>query len=389
MSVKATLFALFLYVCLVWVIAFRIHPGVELRDFGLLWTAVGLIAVLSLTVGGRLYDWVRSRRARPAMRAPVPQAPIRVIHEDDVAMSALIAEANAALARAPAYAAQPRKKPFYGLPVYFLIGPEGSGKTSTFLNSGLHPQLLAGDAGATNRSASTRLCNIWFAKNSVYVELSGKAFSGDPDRWRALVRAIQGKTGVASWRRLWQEPEGGADFRGVIGFLGVKELIGASADPQRLERHCGDWRTCLRAFGEVFGIGFPIYQVISKSDAIPFFGDYFRQLSEADAGQVFGSSLPLDRFDSVKQGELIADVEAKRLTASFRALYRSTALRRISQLSGEPQQRLRPAIYEFPRELKRIRSSLVQFLTDAFRPDVLRPGAVLRGYYLTGIRSSR
>src|SRR5262249_16344894 len=35
---------------------------------------------------------------------------------------------------------------------------------------------------------------------------------------------------------------------------------------------------------------------------------------------------------------------------------------------------------------KRIRGSIVQFLVDAFRPDVLRPGPFLRGYYFTGVR---
>src|SRR5262249_47734630 len=41
---------------------------------------------------------------------------------------------------------------------------------------------------------------------------------------------------------------------------------------------------------------------------------------------------------------------------------------------------------EFPRELKRIRSSIVQFLIDAFRPDALRPAPFLRGYYFTAVR---
>src|SRR6185436_21034886 len=46
----------------------------------------------------------------------------------------------------------------------------------------------------------------------------------------------------------------------------------------------------------------------------------------------------------------------------------------------------RPQIYEFPREFKRIRSPLVEFLNALSRPDPLRPGPLLRGYYLTGVR---
>ena len=47
-----------------------------------------------------------------------------------------------------------------------------------------------------------------------------------------------------------------------------------------------------------------------------------------------------------------------------------------------------PGVYEFPRELKRIRSPLVQFLTDVFRPNSLGPSLALRGYYLTGARET-
>jgi type VI secretion system protein ImpL len=82
------------------------------------------------------------------------------------------------------------------------------------------------------------------------------------------------------------------------------------------------------------------------------------------------------------------EAEAKRLTASFRPLYHALARRRLTQLAHEPNPAQRPGVYEFPRELKRIRSPLVQFLTEMFRPNSLGPSLVLRGYYLTGVRET-
>src|SRR5262249_2928361 len=103
-------------------------------------------------------------------------------------------------------------------------------------------------------------------------------------------------------------------------------------------------------------------------------------------GQILGCVLPLNRGDALGRGEVFAEVEAKRLTASFRSLYHRLAARRIVHLAHEPDPARRSAVYEFPRELKRIRSPLVQFLTDVFRPNALQPGPLLRGYYLSGTR---
>ncbi len=386
MTIKSLLFSLFLYVCLVWVAAAYLHSGRELREFGLLWTAVGLIVLLAFIVGARLFNWWRLWRAKAAVRPAVPAKPAKTVHEDDTALAALIAEANASLAKAPAYAGNGGGTPLYGLPLYLLIGPEGSGKTSTFVNSGLDPQLLAGQVTGTTPFVSTRLCNLWLAKKAIFAEVSGRAFSGELGRWSQLLGVLRGKPSVPLWRRLSGESEQAWALRAVIGFCDVKEFTGTSSDAQRLERHCRDWQERLRAIGEVFGVEFPVYQIFTKCDAIPFFPDFFRRLPEPETNQVLGCTLPIRKMGAGHPSEVFAQAEAKRLTASFRPLYHALAQRRLTHLAHEPDPARRPAIYEFPRELKRIRSPLVQFLTEVFRPHPLRPGPLLRGYYLTAVR---
>jgi len=92
------------------------------------------------------------------------------------------------------------RAPLSGMPLYLLIGPEASGKTSTLLNSGLEPQLLAGQVSGTAPLIPTRLCNLWLAKGAMFVEISGRAFSGDLGRWTQLlvVRGESRRDGVAS-----------------------------------------------------------------------------------------------------------------------------------------------------------------------------------------------
>jgi type VI secretion system protein ImpL len=385
-TIKSLLFFLFLYVCLVWVAAAYWHSGRGLRDFGLFWTGVGLIVVLAFIIGARLFYWWRLWRAKAAIRPVAPPKPRQIIHEDDAALAALIGEANATLAKAPAYASDREGRPLSRLPLYLLIGPESSGKTSTFVNSGLDPQLLAGQVTGPSPIVPTRLCNLWLAKNAIFAEVFGRAFSGELGRWSQLLGVLRGKPSVPLWRRFWGESEQGWALRGVIGFCDVKEFTGASSDPQRLDRYCRDWQERLRVVGEVFGVDFPVYHVFTKCDAIPFFPDFFRRLPETEASQVLGCTLPFRKTDADRPTEVFAQAEAKRLTASFRPLYQALAEKRLTHLAHEPDPARRPAVYEFPRELKRIRSSLVQFLTDVFRPHPLRPGPVLRGYYLTAVR---
>ena len=148
MTIKTLLFCLCLYVALGWVWAAYRYSGKDFEQFGLLWTAGGLVALLVGIVGARLFNWWRLRRARQAARPPAPAQPAPKVHEDDATLARLISEASANLAKAPGYV--PRAtSPLSGMPLYLLIGPEGCGKTSTFLNSGLEPKLLAGQAAGS------------------------------------------------------------------------------------------------------------------------------------------------------------------------------------------------------------------------------------------------
>ena len=102
MTIKSLFFCLFLYVCLVWVGSAYLNTGADnIQHYGLLWTAIGLIAVLAFIIGARLFGWWRLSRAKAAARPVPPPKSVAPVHPDDEAMNALEAEANAALAKAP------------------------------------------------------------------------------------------------------------------------------------------------------------------------------------------------------------------------------------------------------------------------------------------------
>ncbi len=83
---------------------------------------------------------------------------------------------------------------------------------------------------------------------------------------------------------------------------------------------------------------------------------------------------------------MYAEEETKRLTKAFDELFYSLAERRLDLLTREHESDKLPGIYEFPRELRKLRTLLVQFLVDLARPSQLSVNPFLRGFYFSGVR---
>ena len=73
------------------------------------------------------------------------------------------------------------------LPLIFIIGDQGATKTSVMMNSGLEPELLAGQVYQGNEIASTGSANVWFARNSIFVEAGGRLLA-NAGSWSSFVQ---------------------------------------------------------------------------------------------------------------------------------------------------------------------------------------------------------
>jgi type VI secretion system protein ImpL len=133
----------------------------------------------------------------------------------------------------------------------------------------------------------------------------------------------------------------------------------------------------------LLGISFPVYVLFTRADRMAFFGDFVRNLNNNDeATQVFGVTLPMRQG----HGGVYAEEESRRLTQAFNDLLYSLCDRRVDYLPREHDAEKLPGAYEFPREFRKIRSSLVQLLVDVCRPSQLRSSPFLRGFYFCGVR---
>src|ERR1044071_4772741 len=68
------------------------------------------------------------------------------------------------------------------LPVFLLVGDSGTTKSTVMVQSGIDPDLLAGQVYQNTDVVPTRTANLWFARNALFLEAAG-SLPHDPAAW--------------------------------------------------------------------------------------------------------------------------------------------------------------------------------------------------------------
>ncbi len=326
---------------------------------------IGLIAI-GLAAVGAILLWLRSRRAAKKAGREVVTSPSS--GPDQAEIDSLI--------RAAAERLKSSKLKMGRLPVIFLAGEPGAGKTTAMRNSGVEPEHLAGQLLQDGAVVPTRPLNIWFARQTLFVEAGGSLL-GEPASWARLVRRLApGKF------RSVLGGKGQAARAALVCFdcedltkRGASETIGAAV--KNLQRR-------LAEFAQGLGIKLPVYVLFNKIDRLQFFAEYAANLTNPEISEVLGVTLPIEA--GLTTG-VYAEQQTKRLTAAFEDIFRSLAEKRIEYLPRETQEASWPAIYEFPREFSKLKGLIVQLLVDLCRPSQLTVSPFLRGFYFAGRRT--
>ena len=260
------------------------------------------------------------------------------------------------------------------LPIVFLLGDSGATKTTVVVHSALDPELLAGQVYRDNEVLPTSTANLWYTRQAIFVDPAG-AMMGQRERWRRLVKLLQPARFSAAVGKKTQAPRAAIVCFDCETFLqsGASEATVSAA--RRLSAR-------LQEVSQLLGISFPVYVVFTKVDRISFFTEFVRGMSKDEVAEVLGATLPMR---PVSAG-VYADQETQRLSKAFDEIFYSLAERRTVLLPRENDSDKLPAIYEFPRELRKLRTLLVQFLVDLLRPTQLGTNPFLRGFYFTGVR---
>ena len=259
------------------------------------------------------------------------------------------------------------------LPAVFLIGEPGTAKTSTMVNSGLDPELLAGQVYHDRNLIPTREANIWYAQKALFVEAAGKSVA-EPGTWTRITQRLRAG-------RLGSVVSQGQAHRAAVVMLEADALLRPDA-AEALAPTIRALRARLGEISQTIGINLPVYVLLTKTDRVPFFAEYVRNLTNEEVAQVLGVTVPMRTVGS----GVYAEEETARLTGLFEQLFRSLCNFRPPILARENEPPRLPGTYEFPREFRKLRPALIQFLVDLCRPSQLTVGPFLRGFYFSGVR---
>ena len=260
------------------------------------------------------------------------------------------------------------------LPLLYILGEGNSAKTTAVLKSGLDPELLAGQIYRDQDVIATPVLNLWYTQSCVMVE-AGDAIRKSPALWSKLIRKTRPKAYRSAMRTQ-------APVRAAVVCISCEQFLGASASDTVLAS-ARSTNQMLRDLAQHLGTEVPVYVILTKLDRIPAFTEFVRNLSSDEAAQPLG--MPFARSDA--SSGLYAEKAMSEVTSALDKLIFSLGEFRLELLTRETDQKNVDPVYEFPRELRKLRNNLASYLVELARPSHLNANPYLRGFYFTGVRA--
>ncbi|HEU5458337.1 MAG TPA: type VI secretion protein IcmF/TssM N-terminal domain-containing protein, partial [Terracidiphilus sp.] len=252
------------------------------------------------------------------------------------------------------------------LPLLYILGEGNSAKTTAVLKSGFDPELLAGQVYRDQDVIATPVINLWYAHSCVFAE-TGEAVRNAPALWRRLIRKSRPR---ATRSAMGKE----APVRAAVVCVSSELFLGATA-PEASLSAARNTNQMLRDLAQQLGTEVPVYVLVTKLDRIPYFSEYVRNLNESEAAQPLGAAFPRNTVSS----GLYAETAMADATAALDRILFSLGEFRLEILSRENDAINIDPIYEFPREMRKLRNNLAAYLVELTRPSHLNANPYLRG----------
>lgn len=260
------------------------------------------------------------------------------------------------------------------LPLLYILGEANSAKTTAVIKSGLDPELLAGQVYRDQDIVTTPVVNLWYANSCVFAE-AGDAVRKAPVLWSRLIRKSRPKAIRSAVGKQ-------APVRAAVVCVSSELFLGTTASDTALAA-ARSTNQMLRDLARQLGAEVPVYVILTKLDRIPHFAEFVRNLNEEEVSQPLGMAFPRN---AVASG-IYAEKAMAEATAALDRVFFSLAEFRLELLSRETEANNVDPVYEFPRELRKLRNNLASYLVELTRPSHLNANPYLRGFYFTGVRA--
>ena len=264
------------------------------------------------------------------------------------------------------------------LPWYLVIGTPGAGKTTALANSGLSFPLadILGQKPVQG-FAGTRSCDWWFTSEAVLVDTAGRYTTQDSDHaadstaWLGLLDLLK-----------FHRPE--QPLSGVVVTVSLADLACQTLVERHIAADALNWR--LTEIEARLGARVPVYVVLTKTDRLTGFTEFFADLSEEERRQVWGVTFPLEAPAAPDSPSAGHTTWAAAFTARFERLSQRLEHRLFERLTREPDPQTRALIAGFPQQLASVRPVLTEFLIQALQPAEQGRRTLLRGVYFTSAK---
>jgi hypothetical protein len=262
-------------------------------------------------------------------------------------------------------------KDLYKLPWFAIVGEPGSGKSEAIRRSnvGFPPGLqdeLQGAGGTINR-------NWWFANQAVFLDTAGKLIfeevrPGENSEWQEFLHLLK-------------RTRPNCPINGLLLVIPTDSLIKDNADD--VARKAGKLAQQLDIIQRSLDIRFPVFVLITKSDLLNGFREFFEEFSDVQSQhQMLGWSNPADRDEPFRPEQLQQHFETvldklrkRRLGLLKDPVARQPNLRRTDEID---------ALYCFPQSLSLIVPRLHRYLETIFSVGEWSSKPLfLRGIYFT------
>lgn len=253
----------------------------------------------------------------------------------------------------------------YEQPWYVIIGPPGAGKTTALLNSGLKFPLAAEmGQGAVAGVGGTRLCDWWFTENAVLIDTAGRYTTQDSN-------ATVDRAGWDAFLEMLHRTRPRQPLNGVIVAIALSDVAAAPKNEQIA--HARAVRRRIKELEERLNIHLPVYLMLTKSDLIAGFAEFFDDLDRDRREQVWGVTFPY--------GKAATTAPVAQFPEELQLLVDRLNDRLFDRLQAEQSPDRRALIAGFPTQIASLAQPLQGFLMEAFGGSKLDPAPLLRGVY--------
>lgn len=341
--------------------------------------AILIALIIIFYIGKLVWKFIQSRNLNVRFmegllqQAPTQQDAISAAGSEEVAMlqkrfeEAVVVLKNATLGKKHAFFSKFNRQYVYELPWYIFIGAPGSGKTTALVNSGLQFPLAERFGQEVVRGiGGTRNCDWWFTNEAVLLDTAGRYTTQESHQ-------EQDSAAWGGFLKLLKKYRPRRPINGIIVTLSVTDLLQQTA--LQREAQANSIRKRIQELHSELNIRFPIYVLVTKTDLLGGFMEFFGKYGKEERMQVWGTTFPLSENEDV--------IPLANFDSEFTLLEQRLNSRLIDYLQDEKDIQKRALLYIFPQQFSALKDTLRDFLNQIFSLSRFNQPPLLRGIYFT------